>query len=155
MGNSAKLPMVTGVGLEPDIIAFGDKSEGWTHIANTCCFALNYSTERAMYWPLYEPAISLFLRPHLFLSGLSPHATYLISITCDLIGFWMLEWVVVERVNPCIRPLRIWIVATIGSRGWDRTNSLLGMSQVFYHYTTLRYIKARFCNICSQKTNAL
>ena len=43
---------------------------------------------------------SLLLRPHLVLRGLSPQATYL----------KLIELVVVERVNPCIRPLCLYFI---------------------------------------------
>ena len=46
--------------------------------------------------------ISLLLRPHLFLSGLLPQATYCV-VSQSLIV--QTASVVVERVNPCIRPL--------------------------------------------------
>ena len=51
---------------------------------------------------------SLLLRPHLFQSGLSPQATYCViskSLTVQTAS------VVVERVNPCIRPLALIIVS--------------------------------------------
>ena len=88
----------------------------------------HFSLERATSWPVRRRRHRyLLLRHHLFLSGLLPRATYLISITAPSErgqanrDDWMLESVVVERLNPCVRPLRIWIAATIGCRKGSRT----------------------------------
>ncbi len=63
---------------------------------------------------------SLLLRPHLFQSGLSPQATYCViskSLTVQTAS------VVVERVNPCIRPLVTFRTVT---RPLPRVYRLLG-----------------------------
>ena len=51
--------------------------------------------------------ISLFLRHHLFYSSLLPHSHIPHIQYCPTRTWanWVLEWVVVERVNPCIRLL--------------------------------------------------
>ena len=49
---------------------------------------------------------SLLLRPHLFYRGLSPQATYQTHRYCSAFDLQ----VVVERVNPCIRPLLAGVV---------------------------------------------
>ena len=58
-GEFCQTPMVTPRGLEPRIFGLKGRRVDQFHYG----------------------AISLFLRPHLFYSGLSPHATYLISNT--------------------------------------------------------------------------
>ena len=59
------------------------------------------------------PTESLLLRPHLFYRGLSPQATYQTHRYCSAFDLQ----VVVERVNPCIRPLLAGVV------GFEPTNT--------------------------------
>ena len=98
--------MVTGVGLEPNIIAL-----------------------KGLCTDLYTnpPYSSLLLRPHLFLSGLSPQATYCV-ISQSLIV--QTASVVVERVNPCIRPLAL-IIVSIATTSLRCLRSTADQSQGF------------------------
>ena len=111
--------------------------------------------------------ISLFLRPHLDLSGLSPHSHIPHIQYCPSHELgpqnWLLEWVVVERVNPCIRPLwplvySLWCETAYLVATWllsrESNPDHEGMNLICYHCTTQLYYKARYVAFSIPKTDA-